>query len=150
MTRIALLFVGLLAVAQGALAVTIELPEEYPLKGETTAIRVVGEDGPLAGAEIDILYRPNSDTSFAKTLPPTDAAGATEWTPLDAGLVRLSVRAAGSKTVLFQRDVSVRFGSFPGGGIFIMVLAGTLLFGGAALGLVKLLQAGPVEQPPSS
>lgn len=130
----------------------------YPLRGEPIRMAVRdGEDHPVAGAVVEVVYRPNSHTIHTATLAPTDAAGVTEWTPAYAGIVALTARAgtprpggapggdAGAE--IATAKVAVRYGGFPPSGLLVMLVAGVLLFGGAALGFVKLLR-GP--QPPPS
>jgi hypothetical protein len=129
----------------------------YPLLGEPirVAVRDAG-DHPVAGAVVEVVSRPNSSTSHTAALPPTDAAGVTRWTPAYAGIVALTARAgalhsdgepggeAGAEIATAR--VAVRYGGFPPSGLLVMLVAGVLLFGGAALGFVKLL-GGPGPPP---
>jgi hypothetical protein len=127
----------------------------YPLRGEPARVTVRGDDGaPLAGAVVETLYRPNSQTTHAAWLAPTDAAGTTTWTPEDAGIVALIAhQGAADGPVLASLDVTVRFGGFPASGLAVMIVAGLILFGGAAVGFVRLLGPGgepPAAEPPST
>lgn len=144
------LAIGLLP-GPAAASVTIEVDRPSPLRGEALTVTVTGDGRPLAGAGLEALYRPNSQTSFVESLPPTDAAGTSEWTPRDAGIVTLSVLDPADGPPLATRTLAVRFGSFPARGIAVMVLAGLLLFGGAGFGLYMLLSEGPpAVEPPST
>lgn len=97
---------------------------------------VVGQPTTLSfGAPADtvvVTYRPGSRTSSVDTLA---AAGAStvSWTPRAAGLVQ--VGAAGTRTTL-----SVRFARTPLSGLFVMLGAGLVLFGGAAFALRLLMR----------
>lgn len=148
-----LLAAGLLA-ALPAAAGDIALDADYPLRGEATVVTVTGDGGaPAAGAVVEALYRPNSQTSHSETLPPTDASGQVRWVPDDAGIVTLTAHPAGAGAdtpALASLNVAVRYGRFPGRGVVIMVIAGVLLFGGAAVGFWLLLAAPPAIEPPST
>lgn len=145
---------GLLATAAPLAAGEIALDADYPLRGEATVVTVTGDGGaPAAGAVVEALYRPNSQTSHSETLPPADGAGQVRWVPEDAGIVTLTAHppGAGAETPpLATVNVAVRYGGFPGRGVVIMVIAGVLLFGGAALGFWLLLSAPPAVEPPST
>ncbi len=136
--------------ATGAPAVVADDP--FPLRGETTEIRVEGADGrPLAGVALRARYRPNSETAHTAEMGVTDAAGRVEWTPDDAGVVLLE--AGDAAAPIAQHRVSVRFGGFPPLGLLVMVVAAALLFGGAALGFWWLMRGPeplPTDEPPST
>lgn len=120
----------------------IRVGQEFPVRGETTTLTVTGaDDQPRIGDVVQVTYRPNSETLSTETLPPTDAAGRVDWTPRDAGIVTLAVED------LASHNVAVRFGRFPGAGLGIMILAGLLLFGGAGVGFVTLLQSPEPAEP---
>lgn len=136
-----------------ALAAGLELSvsEEYPLRGESVRLILTGE-GADAARTVSVTYRPNSQTAHEDTLAVDGPE--LDWTPRDAGIVRLVVRDA-SGAVLTNRHVAVRFGRFPPSGLAVMLVAATLLFGGAILGFVALLRepATPTEEqmePPST
>jgi hypothetical protein len=124
----------------------------YPLLGEPIRVAVRDEgDHPVAGAVVEVVYRPNSSTSHTAALPPTDAAGVTRWTPAYAGIVALTARTGPepdgeASAEIATARVAVRYGGFPPSGLLVMLVAGVLLFGGAALGFVKLL-GGPGPPP---
>lgn len=133
-------------------AVEIELGDESPLRGEPVAVTVRDAGGvPIAGARLEAHYRPNSQTAFREPLPPTDAAGRTEWTPRDAGIVTVEMLDPAGGPATASVNTAVRFGRFPLRGIVVMALAGLLLFGGAGFGMRMLLAEGPpTVEPPST
>ena len=123
--------------APAAGAVEIALSDDYPLRGEPVTVTLSGDDATAVRA-LRVTYRPNSQTLHEETL--AVAAGAVEWTPRDAGIVRLEA-LDGDQAALQTRNAAVRFGRFPAPGIAVMSLAAALLFGGAALAMVALLRA---------
>lgn len=132
----------------------IHLADPYPQRGRTTILTVVEDGAPVPGAALEVLYRPNSETSHATTLT-AGADGRVEWVPEDAGLATLTARAAPGAELLAGVNVAVRFGGFPAAGAVIMILAACLLFGGVIVGFVSLLRQGPTPpeeavEPPST
>ncbi len=80
-----------------------------------------------------VEYRPNA--VLARQVPlPTGGASTVVWTPDAAGVVRL---IAGD----VRQNVSVRYVTPPISGIIVLLLAATILFGGAIYALRKLFQA---------
>lgn len=155
-----LLLLTLLLVPATASGLEIRVGEEYPLRGEPVELSLAGEG--LDEAEIlRVTYRPNSQTAHEERIPL--AGRLVEWTPEDAGVVRLEVlgtaeREAGTDEpppVLATHRVSVRFGAFPAPGVTVMAVAAVLLFGGALFGFTMLLTSEklpPEEEaePPST
>lgn len=76
-----------------------------------------------------VTYRPNSSIARVDTL-----VGAREWTPRQAGVVKL--QAPGGEA----QSVSVRFDRTPVSGLFVLIGAGLILFGGAGFAFRKLLE----------
>lgn len=144
----------LLAAALPAAGGEIQVADAYPLRGQATTVEVSEDGVPAAGAVVEVLYRPNSATSHTETLPPADGAGRVEWVPADAGIVTLTARrpgAAQDAPALATLNVAVRYGGFPARGLATMIVAGLLLFGGAALGFWFLLSSTPpAVEPPST
>lgn len=144
------------AAAEIAIETSAGLDRAYPLRGEPIRLTVTGDGGaPLAGAVVETVYRPNSKTGHTALLAPTDAAGTVTWTPLDAGIVTLVAhRDSAEGPAVASLNVAVRYGGFPPSGLAVMIVAGLVLFGGAAYGLVKLLAgegaALPAAEPPST
>jgi len=97
----------------------INFSTEKPVQGEEITITL---DEPTA--QVVITYRPNSQVVTRDTIIAETPSNAFLWTPEKAGVV--TVQAAGA-----SRNVSVRFAGVSWSGIFTMVIAGTLLFGGA-------------------
>jgi hypothetical protein len=147
----------LLASAPVVAETSIQLAEEFPLRGQETTVTVVDDGGAdLAGSGVTATYRPNSETASTETVGTLDSAGRIAWTPTDAGIVTLAVHPAPGEgeadATLATTDLSVRYGGFPPAGLAIMVIAGLLLFGGAGLGMALLLSGPdlPVDEPPST
>lgn len=82
---------------------------------------------------VTVTYRPGSVTSTSETFAP--GAATFEFTPSQAGVV--SVSAGGA-----SRNLSVRFRDTPALGLLVMIGAGLVLFGGAAVSLRALLSDG--------
>lgn len=108
----------------------IELEPVKPTKGEVVMVSV----DPPADSLL-LVYRPNSAVAREEWLVSDQADGHFEWTPSDAGVVAM---AAGGQV----RNVSVRFAGVSESGIFVMVLAFCLLFGGASFAF-RLLFSDP-------
>ncbi len=82
-------------------------------------------------------YRAGSDILAETDTLRADASGGTvTWTPRQAGVVNLTVPGAGGPS----QNVSVRFRAVPPGGVAVLVLAGCILFGGAAFAFRKLFE----------
>lgn len=83
---------------------------------------------------VTVTWRPNSAIPEVVTL---DVSGTSfEWTPTRSGVARIDVISAGATT---SQNVSVRYDNYPASGIFILIIAGTILFGGAGFAMGKLL-----------
>ncbi len=87
----------------------------------------------LPGADsLVVTYRPSSRIARTETIP-VGPGGRVAWTPAQAGVASLSVDGGPA------RNVSVRFAGTPWRGVFVLVAAGTILFGGAGFGLSRIL-----------
>ncbi len=109
-----------------------------------TAQIALGSEPPVAGrantiilrepaSEIVITYRPNSAVVRRDTLRADPPATAFTWTPGRAGVVKIRSNTG-------ERNVSVRFNDFPWGGLLVMVVAASVLFGGAGIAFRILFQ----------
>jgi hypothetical protein len=79
---------------------------------------------------VRVVWRPNSAIPDTVTL---DSEGSSFlWTPTRAGVATVLTSNG-------EQNVSVRYSSFPGSGILVLVLAGCILFGGAGFAMGKLL-----------
>lgn len=160
-----LILTGLLSAPVSA-EITIHLAEEFPLRGEEVIVTVTDDrnfaeralkEVKLEESTVTATYRPSSETAATEDLGTLDASGQVAWTPTDAGIVTLAVHPAEGEgepdATLATTDLSVRYGGFPPAGLLIMVIAGLLLFGGAAVGMALLLRDplhAPTEEPPST
>lgn len=134
--RCLLLLLALVALPAAAQNVVSVVPAA-PVRGEPI---VVTFDAPAD--TVTITYRPGAVTARVETL--TGVGETFEFTPARAGVV--AVAAAGGT----PRSLSVRFVSSPLSGIAVMILAGLILFGGAAIALRALLADGhAIETDPA-
>ena len=101
------------------------------------AAPVVGEPVRVTFSEpvdsVTVVYRPGAISAVTETFTP-DAA-AFEFTPDRAGVVSVTSGDA-------AQSLSVRFRTAPLSGLVVMVLAGLVLFGGAAVSMRALLSDG--------
>lgn len=113
-------------------AAQITAADERLVVGQPTTLVL-----PAPAERVVVTYRPGSRTSTADTLVATGTQVA--WTPRAAGLVQVSDGT--SRTTL-----SVRFARVPLSGLFVLVAAGVILFGGAGIALAQLMRD-PPEAP---
>ena len=100
-----------------------------PVRGEPVTVTL--------GAPADellVTYRPNSGIAVEETVPVSGTRAT--WTPSRAGVVSLATPDGTSQ------NVSVRFDETPVSGLLILIVAGLVLFGGAAFAMRALL-SGP-------
>jgi hypothetical protein len=77
-----------------------------------------------------ITYRPGSNIAEIQTV--AVSGNSYQWTPKEAGLVSLSTPGGPVQTV------SVSFGGFPAQGLIVLIIAASILFGGALYASVNL------------
>ena len=82
---------------------------------------------------VDVVYRPGAISAVTETFTPGGAVF--EFTPDRAGVVSVTSGDA-------AQSLSVRFRSAPLSGLVVMILAGLILFGGAAIAMRALLLDG--------
>lgn len=104
----------------------------YPTVGEPTVITL---EAPAD--QVTITYSPGAPIATTQTLS-TGGKLEVPWTPETPGVA--SVVAGADST-----NVSVKFDGVPGLGLVIFLIAGVILFGGAAVCL-RALFAGSSEQ----
>lgn len=111
--------------------------DAYPLINTPTQIMISHASYPdLKRFEVVVTYRANSSTAYQETLPAPNEDGYVAWTPKEAGIAILKATAPGIESkdpVSIEKNVSVRFGTFPATGMLIFALASLILFGGLAL-----------------
>jgi len=108
------------------------------VEGEGTEIRATG--GELLS--LVVTYRPGSDVEVVDELE--IGSGVAKWTPRYAGLANLSARiapAGGGEPVTSDELLSIRFATTLTAGLFVMLGAGLILFGGAFLSIRALLRS---------
>ncbi|MEM6327374.1 MAG: hypothetical protein AAF791_09680 [Bacteroidota bacterium] len=111
-----------------------EEPPAQPIQGQPVRVTL---DQPAES--VQVVWRPNSAIPDTVALSPDGTTF--EWTPSRAGVATV-ITPEGSQ------NVSVRYSSYPGSGIFILIIAATILFGGAGFAMGKLLSDdGPVALP---
>lgn len=108
----------------------ISLSSEPLVRGQAVTVSLGAPSDSLV-----VTYRPNSGISVSETLPVTGSTA--QWVPSRAGVV--SLEAADGTSA----NVSVRFDRTPISGLLILILAGLILFGGAAFAMRALLSGGP-------
>ncbi|HLT46846.1 MAG TPA: hypothetical protein VK002_06420 [Rubricoccaceae bacterium] len=115
-----------------------EEPPEVPIAGRPVQITL---DEPVD--RVEVVWRPNSAIPDTVVL---DATGTSfVWRPTRAGVARIAL-VRGDERI--EENVSVRYDRYPGSGIFILIIAGTILFGGAGFAMGKLLgEEAPPELP---
>ncbi len=141
---------GLVAAAAGAGA-DITVDPAFPTTGKPAVVRVAGEAGPVAGARVSVLYRPGSEVSRTDSLGVTGSDGALSWTPVEAGVATISAGVPDSTGAIVaqSRNLSVRFRGLPASGLFILIAAGVILYGGVILGF-RMLGSPPPALPPDT
>lgn len=123
-------------------AVATDIP--FPTQNEPVRVNVTDASGsPVAGAQVVVTYRPGSRVSREETVGQSNASGALDWTPSDAGLATITATWSGSgdTPTSATTTVSVRFQGAPLDGILIMIAAGLVLAVGSFVRIYKLLRA---------
>jgi hypothetical protein len=129
-----LFFAATPAAGQSVTSISV-LPERL-VAGEKATLTF---DAPVES--VITTYRPNSAIPIVDTLT-VGGFTSVRWTPERAGVVRVSVPGGPS------RNLSVRFAALPVSGLFVLIVAGLILFGGAAWAMRKLLSDGPPRTLP--
>lgn len=126
----------------------IEADPALPTEGEAATVIVTDTGGkPVRGVEITALYRPGSRVERSENLGLTGTDGSLTWSPSSAGLVTLSTSGDGAPAL--SRDLSVKYRGLPLPGLIILILAGTILYGGVIRGF-RMLKSPPPILPPDT
>jgi hypothetical protein len=128
------------AAAQGSVVVQ----ERFPTKEEKIRLFVVDQTGePVAGARVEVTYRPGSSVRRVETIGNSGQDGSIDWVPTEAGIATLEAawRGPGRSTMVATTDVSVRFRSAPIGGILVMIIAGIVLVVGSAIRMYNVIRS---------
>ena len=83
---------------------------------------------------VTVIWRPNSAIPDTIVVPVTGSEF--EWTPMRSGVARFEVSGPGGTSA---QNVSIRYDKYPGSGIFVLIVAAIILFGGAGFAMGKLL-----------
>jgi hypothetical protein len=100
---------------------------------QKNVVFTVGQPITFSGVDADTLivtYRPGSNISHAEYIPLTN--GSYTWIPESAGIISLSTPGGPSQTI------SVRFETLPLSGLIMLIVAGSILFGGAIAASIRL------------
>lgn len=117
------LIISALILWSGSVLAGIDVSNPAPEVGEKLTLTFDDEVDTLV-----VVYRPNAAVAKTDVIPISPASKTVEWSPENAGVVALSYAAAGNSAT---RNISVRFAGVSYPGIFVMILAGVVLFGGA-------------------
>ena len=126
---IAVAFVAAPVNAQDIVSVT----PEQPTRGEPVTVTFSESVD-----SVTVTYRPGAITATADTFTP--GSETFEFSPERAGVVSVTSGDA-------SQSLSVRFRGTPISGLLVMILAGLVLFGGAAVALRALLSGGDKIDP---
>jgi hypothetical protein len=140
------------ALSQAAMA-EIDVAEEHPMEGTPVEVTVTSSEGiPVANAVVTAMFRPGSEVTSENTAGTTDASGRFSWTPSQAGLVTLSAVApsTGDDGETLSSTLSVRYSSPPPLGVLMMILSGSILYGGVIYGFRKLNDEPSFDFPPDT
>jgi len=147
MTHAVLLMATLLALGAPAGArLQLSLPVEFPVVGTEQVVRLSG-DRPAWPVRLKVVYRPNSETKHESIVGEFGSDGTLRWRP-DAPGITLLIAESAQGEKLCEKRVATCFASTPVTGIGVMILAGILLFGGAAASLVLALGRKPARSDP--
>lgn len=131
----ALLFLfGLMLWYPAAAHAQIEVEAEALYVGEPVEVTL-----PSGVDSLMVTYRPSSSISRTEIIP-VGGAPVVEWTPAQPGVVRLAAEDGSAV------NVSVRFQQIPAAGVVVLLLAGTILFGGAITASVLLFRGRPEDR----
>jgi hypothetical protein len=83
---------------------------------------------------VTVIWRPNSAIPDTVVLPVSGSEF--EWTPRRSGVARFEVSGPAGVT---SQNVSIRYDKYPAAGIFVLILAAVILFGGAGFAMGKLM-----------
>ena len=122
-----LLLLAVLAAPVGAQEIVSVTPEA-PTRGEPVTVTFSAPVDSVA-----VTYRPGAVTATTETFTP--GAATFTFSPEKAGVVQVASGDA-------SQSLSVRYIGTPLGGLLVMILAGLILFGGAAVALRALLADG--------
>lgn len=107
---------------------------------------IIQLDENLADTMLVITYRPNSNIAVTDTLRSLRPTSIFIWTPARSGVVMISTSSG------INENVSIGFSDFSWSGLLVMLLAGSILFGGVSYAFRTLFRKDdiPTAQPPDT
>ena len=127
------------AAAQGSVVVE----ERFPTQEAKVHLFVVDQAGePVAGASIEVTYRPGSSVQRVETIGKSGHSGGIDWVPAEAGIATIRAAWTGPdrSEMVATTDVSVRFRSPPISGILVMIIAGVVLVVGSVIRMYNVIR----------
>jgi len=131
--------------AAGSSAAVAELGclEDFPRVGQDQQVTLSGVERPEL-LSLWVVYSPNSTTQKETEVGRLSESGEIAWNPSRFGIATLSARDETGSTIA-SANVAIVYSSTPLSGVFVMIFAGVLLFGGAIVSLVLVLREGTAQ-----
>lgn len=128
--------------AAGSSAAVVELGclDDFPQVGVDQEVALSGVDHPEL-LSLWVVYSPNSETQEEAEIGRLSESGEIAWNPSRFGIATLSARDESGSTIA-SANVAIVYSSTPLSGVFVMIFAGVLLFGGAVVSLTLVLREG--------
>lgn len=115
---------------------TIEVSNVSPEVGERIQLNF-----PVPVDTLTVTYRPNSSVAKTEIIAIDPPATSVEWASQNPGLVELTyLDKRTNPATAVSRNLSIRFAGLSGSGLFVMLLAGTVLFGGVVTAFRSLFR----------
>ncbi len=130
----------ILAASSAAAGADLRCADDFPQVGKDQTVTLSGVEQPEL-LTLWVVYSPNSETQSEIEVGPLSGSGEIAWIPTRFGIATLSVRD-GSGATIASENVAIVFSSPPLSGVLVMLFAGALLFGGAAISLRSVLREG--------
>lgn len=136
------------AASSAAAGADLRCADDFPEVGRDQNVALSGVERPEL-LTLWVVYSPNSETQSETEVGRLSGSGEITWIPSRFGIATLSVRD-GSGAAIASENVAIVFASPPLSGVLVMLFAGALLFGGAAISLRSVLREGvPSSSRPS-
>ena len=143
-SRIRVAFLALCIIPAVAFAGLVQNPE-FPVVGKEVTLFVsqkIPESGSTMNAVphawVNVTYRPNSIIPANMPAGQTRSDGTLNWIPELPGICRIAYEKNGQTE---ETTISVRYDGPPLSGIFIMIVAGIILYGGIGYFMVHMFSS---------